>query len=67
MCELCTKDPVEKKNVVENLHAEAEKFRRFANKITAMANGTIKPHSEEAGKMANDAKHLIHVLVVGWL
>jgi hypothetical protein len=67
MCDLCSKDPIERKRGEEANERLAVWLEGFAYKLRQMNKGHIRPHSHEASIMALDTKVIIRMLVEEWL
>jgi hypothetical protein len=65
MCELCVED---KESVKTGLEMRAEQLERMAAMMRSVANGRIKPHTQECSEIIVPlAKLLIRFLVEDWL
>jgi hypothetical protein len=67
MCELCSSDPEEKLRAKERQHRLADRLERMTSVHRGLADGTIKPHSEECKRANNTALLLIKELVEEWI
>jgi hypothetical protein len=67
MCQLCSDDEKEKKNAAEECRGLAERCERMAAYQYRLANGNLKPHSEDAKTVGHLAKTLIRELVAEYL
>jgi len=59
MCEMC--------ETPNHAHAIAGKLRDLSSSYTALARGSIKPHTKEARKVALRAQAVIRELAQDWL
>ncbi len=66
-CDLTDSDPEIRKKAQISLINKAEQVRALANKLSDLAYGGMKPHSEQAKLLAINAKHVIRQLVEDWL
>lgn len=67
MCGLCSDDLGERENEKRRNQYLAADLRRMADKIEQLADGKIKPHSEDAKNMSYIAHGLIRELVAEWM
>ena len=65
MCALCAEN--EKEAERKRLVAYATRLRELASKYDAMANGRIKPHTDEAKNIGFAARMVVRELVEQWV
>ncbi len=67
MCDLCSKDEVERKRGRDNQFALAERLKSLAYSLQRLGFGSIKPHTDEAKQIEVHARGIIRDLVGEWL
>jgi len=67
MCNLCSKDGIERQTARDMCIYRAEQLERMARHERALASGTAEPHSEESKGISVLARSIIRYLAEEWM
>jgi hypothetical protein len=67
MCNLCSNDPDTVKNERQLHEYAASQMRMLADKLDLIAQGKLKPHSDQAKVVSAISRNVITFLVDEWM